>query len=336
MKKKNLLRDSLLTKEYLILKYIEEGLSANQIALNLRHIDTTLTATGVIKYLILYGIPRRTIKDSCNTQDKKNRTVSTNIEKYGAPNPLSRGTDPFIKRNKTVKNKYGVDNVFQEEGVKKKLIKTKIEKGILGKCNPEAISVAFKRRLSDPVWSKNYSEGMSKLAKNTWNNRSEESKKDWIQKIHIGRNVWWHSLTPEDRATFLKKAGFVSKLESSFFDLIEKETNLKIQRQVCIPDSNYSFDGQIENTNILLEVNGTYFHADPRKYCEKDMFRFSDGLVRTAKELWDRDITKQKIALEHGFRLIVFWEYDIKECPDIEIGRIWREYEDYISKENKK
>ena len=58
-----------------------------------------------------YNIPIRNHKESFQTSNEKRQ--KTNIEKYGAINPLCKGTKTFDKKNKSVKEKYGVDNVFQ-------------------------------------------------------------------------------------------------------------------------------------------------------------------------------------------------------------------------------
>lgn len=47
---------------------------------------------------------------------------------YGAENTLCKGTTSYQKKNNTVKEKYGVDNVFQSEEIKEKSKKTCLEK----------------------------------------------------------------------------------------------------------------------------------------------------------------------------------------------------------------
>lgn len=69
-------------------------------------------------------------------QDIKEKARNTNLVKYGAENPLSKGTTAYIKRNKTVKDVYGVDNVFQNKNVKEQIAKTNLEK--YGVQNPSS------------------------------------------------------------------------------------------------------------------------------------------------------------------------------------------------------
>lgn len=61
--------------------------------------------------LKFYKIPIRGHSSGAkNSMDKREKT---NIERYGAKNVLCKGTEKYNKKNKTVKEKYGVDNVFQ-------------------------------------------------------------------------------------------------------------------------------------------------------------------------------------------------------------------------------
>jgi len=330
------MRESFLSQENLEELYLDRGWSAKQIADYFRSLgDSTLTAATVIGKLRILGIPTRSIAEATRQDEARRRAEETSLQKYGAINPLSRGTLAFQKKNTTVLKKYGVANVRQVPEFISKIKDTKRKNGTLGNCNPEAISAAFQRRLSDPEWSIQFSQTLSEKAKRRWENRSEEFKKESIKKLCEGHSVWWQNLDPERRHAFLSKAGFISKLETEFFNLIEEETGLQILRQVGIGDCRYSFDGQIEGTKILLEVNGTFFHADPRVYAETDELRFPDKQIRTAKYIWDKDFNKQQKALEQGYRIVIFWEKDIKETPEIELGRVWREYADYISQENK-
>jgi hypothetical protein len=65
---------------------------------------------NILKY---YGIKIRTIKETRKLKEYKERFESTNIKRYGAINPLSKGTTVFHKRNQTVLDRYGCENVFQ-------------------------------------------------------------------------------------------------------------------------------------------------------------------------------------------------------------------------------
>jgi len=66
--------------------------------------------------------------------------------------------------------------------------------------------------------------------------------------------------------------------------------------------SNRLFDFHILNTNILIEVDGDYYHGNPEKYSK---------LNTTQIEVKQKDIIKEKLAKESNFILLRFWESDI-------------------------
>ena len=72
------------------------------------------------------SIPVLTSADSAHRSME--RRIQTNLEIYGAANPLSKGTVAYNKRNDTVKQKYGTSNVFGCDEVKEKIKRTNLEK----------------------------------------------------------------------------------------------------------------------------------------------------------------------------------------------------------------
>ena len=76
----------------------------------------------------------------------------------------------------------------------------------------------------------------------------------------------------------------------------------------------YYFDGNIPNTNILIEYQGDYWHANPKIY--KADFKIFKNL--TAKEKWQKDFDKLQEALRANYRVFIIWESD------------WRHYSDKI------
>lgn len=74
------------------------------------------------------NIKTLSIKEQRNSKKVRDSYKKTCLKKYGFVNALSKNTKPFKKRNQTVKNKYGVSNVFQVPEIIQKSKKTMIEK----------------------------------------------------------------------------------------------------------------------------------------------------------------------------------------------------------------
>lgn len=67
-----------------------------------------------MSFIITYiGLHRRNSKESNSLLTVRKRIEEACLKKYGAKNSLSRNTEPYKKRNRTVKDKYGVDNILQ-------------------------------------------------------------------------------------------------------------------------------------------------------------------------------------------------------------------------------
>jgi len=74
----------------------------------------------------------------------------------------------------------------------------------------------------------------------------------------------------------------------------------------------YSYDFLVENT--IIEVNGLFWHAHPSLFKENDFVNFPGRIGEiTAKEIWEADKFKKKIALSRGYNYIVVWENEIDE-----------------------
>lgn len=100
----------------------------------------------------------------------------------------------------------------------------------------------------------------------------------------------------------MKTNGYkVSKLETDVcVHLIE--AGIKIETQFRV--ENFLYDIYIPNKNTLIEVNGDYWHCNPSVYKEP---RDKIQVIKV-----ERDERKTKCAIDHGYRLLVIWESDIK------------------------
>jgi hypothetical protein len=130
-------RDTIFNYDFLYEEYIVKGKSALEIA-NENGWDSS---TIINKQLKRLSIPVRNIKQSHYMDGYRNRIEKTNLKKYGAINPLSRGTISFEKRNKTVKEKYGVDNIFQHPEIKEKIRCSGAFKSLFPNYNVNAIPI---------------------------------------------------------------------------------------------------------------------------------------------------------------------------------------------------
>lgn len=74
-------------------------------------------------------------------------------------------------------------------------------------------------------------------------------------------------------------------------------------------------DGLVNGGMVLIEIDGSYHHSDPRVVKESEM----NPMQKRNKRV---DEIKDKWALLHGIPLIRFWEKDIRENPRMVMERL--------------
>lgn len=223
-----------LNKDLFYQKYIVEKWSIPMICRMLNGLDIK----NVCYILNYHGIKIRTVKETRHLNEYKERIESTNLTRFGAINPLCKGTDIFKKRNETVKHKYGVDNVFQ--------------------CL-ENFNTEYNKRGS-------------------YSTVSSLNKK--IAIFLTEENIEFQQEFP---IRFMNSEG---KMFTRYYD--------------------------IKTKNLIIELNGKYYHADPRLFKETDIVRFPKSSF-TAKELWLKDEFKKELAIKNGYEYLVIWETEIKK-----------------------
>ena len=72
------------------------------------------------------------------------------------------------------------------------------------------------------------------------------------------------------------------------------------------PLGNFLYDCHVKNTNILIEVNGDYWHCNPKVYTTGAINEMQKSHIR-------RDFAKKGFASKQGYYLITVWEKDINE-----------------------
>jgi very-short-patch-repair endonuclease len=136
--------------------------------------------------------------------------------------------------------------------------------------------------------------------------RSEESRKN-LSKSHEGKTNG--PLSEETKNKLREKALFRVQNHSGPYKNTKPELKMKeILTELNIPFEhqfrlrNHLFDFHILNTNILIEVDGDYFHGNPKKF---------NKLSKIQKQWKQKDIEINEVAIENNYILLRFWESDI-------------------------
>ena len=140
---------------------------------------------------------------------------------------------------------------------------------------------------------KEYHKRKSERSKEVWKNKTIEEKTEWIQK-----SIHCHFVDDDGIYTSKQELLLREKLIKLGFEI---ETQKRIE--------NFYYDILLKGTNIIIEYNGVYWHADPKKYKPDDIL-FGN---KTAKEIWKKDSFKKEIANKNGYNVITIWEDEFLE-----------------------
>lgn len=102
----------------------------------------------------------------------------------------------------------------------------------------------------------------------------------------------------------IKEGGFnhTNTLPCRLFETLLKNNKIKYEKEKL--SSYWSFDFYLPEHNVYIEVDGDYFHSNPKIY--------PDGpKTPTQKKNYYRDIKKNEYCTSLGFKLLRFWESDI-------------------------
>ena len=104
-----------------------------------------------------------------------------------------------------------------------------------------------------------------------------------------------------------------SKIEQDVGKIIKK-LGYKYKEQVSIFSTRNRcrgiFDFLLECHSVAVEVNGTYWHSDPRAYPNGPKYKTQRKNIRA----WNRKLDQAK---RQGIRVLVLWEMDLKNADDM-------------------
>lgn len=238
----------------------------------------------------LYEIHRSTIRKTLS--DIPRTTLVEILDELNIPvRDLKSSANIDVRRQRckdTCEDKYGVANVSQVESIKQKKAETFTKHYGVDNIwkSPE-----FYEWMNDFMIKKYGKKRMS-----GWD-YADQAERDRINKKRFETTVvnGWCDSSLEERV-----------------ERILKESEIQYKRCFWAYHHPYDF---ILGDHVLLEVNGDYWHANPRIYKESDTF--SGGM--TARDIWERDKKFKDCLAGSKFKLVYLWEMDMKQMSDDDI-----------------
>lgn len=106
-----------------------------------------------------------------------------------------------------------------------------------------------------------------------------------------------------------KIANYLSDINVQFE--LEKGNLFKAYNKILQRNYNPIVDIIVEDKKLVIEINGDYYHADPKKYKPTDMLYKWKG-YQEAKAIWEFDNQRKEQIESFGYKVLVLWETDIR------------------------
>ena len=276
-----------------------------------------------------FGINTSIKRANSNSKTKEKRK-ETNLERYGCPHNFCKESESRKKWEQRLLEKEGITNVFQRKDVQEKSKQTLLKKyGVehpaqsdLFKVTEEYCVRKYGEEKGKQIWDKiRYDRGKSNRYEYYVEKYGNDAPQKWTEHI---QNMCKH---------WESKSSSISSLNKIIGEFLT-QNNVEFESEFILWETDVQpryYDFKIGN--ILIEVNGTFWHADPRKYKETDILKFpgTNGVV--AKDIWEKDKTKRNLAINNGFQIIYYWESEI--IDPIALEKIKNELINYATSENK-
>jgi len=234
---------------------------------------------SILFLLDYFNIRKRNISES-SIKISKGKFLKTMMKRYNTDNP-SRVDEFKRKREQTCVDRFGVNNIR----------KVKNYMDIVEKTIKEKYGVT-------------YSELQSNLSKKVWSNLTDENK-----------NLWLKNSIHSDKAYKNNIKGYnISKLETRIQEILN-EMGISYTTQFCLKNEKMRrfYDFLLIDIKLIIEVNGDYWHANPKLYKENDILNYKKFGTRTAKDMWIKDEFKKDFAEKKGYIVMYIWESEINE-----------------------
>jgi very-short-patch-repair endonuclease len=199
------------------------------------------------------------------------------------------------KYKKTCLEKHGVDNVSKKEEFKIKKKNTFLE-------NYGVDNIFKDTNFKKWILENNFA----------WKNLSKEENESRVKKQTESMKKYWQHLTDEQKNKLFSYGG-TSNLETMISNSLN-DLSIGYTTQFLLKGK--LFDFRINNTNILLEINGDYWHCNPEKYDINETIKFP-GRISKVSDIWKKDDIKREMAESNGYKVIYIWESEIKNTDNI-------------------
>jgi len=257
-------------------------------------------------YLTLLGL-KRTPKQEKKTKRYLEKYEQSCMQKYGIKNP-SQLTEIKEKKKETFIKNYGVENNFSRKEIKEKALNKIVELNL------------------NPSYQQNWLNKYKTTCLSKYGTTNVSQDKNIARKIAKTKKERFSKLTLEQKREMTKAArsfwnsqnNWESNIEKTVHKILDK-LNIKYEKHVDLYGYNYDI---LINNEIIIEVNGDFWHANPLKYKADDIII---GELK-ASDLWEKDERKRHVAKNNHKKYHTIWESDIINSSEKELFNLIKNF----------
>ena len=239
--------------------------------------------------------------------------------KTGKKNPMygKKHTDESNEKNRQKHlGKKASEETRKKQSIKKKGVplsqshRDNISKSKTGKKNP----MYGKKGKDNPFFGHHHTEEVKRkksIISKEFTNRPEvkEAQREVLRKSRLNQ------IKPNKRESQIGQILTDAEIRFKFHRNIEYQTlqNEHRKKEVDI----------FIRPKKIIEHNGSYSHADPRKYKPDDLIREHGKMVK-ASEIWKREKIILKQIKKQGYKILVIWEQDLLKDTENTTKKILR------------
>jgi G:T-mismatch repair DNA endonuclease (very short patch repair protein) len=229
-----------------------------------------------------HNIKHRTSSESCLIGSSRAKETLRKLYGEGISSPSQLETVKEKKR-KTFIKKYGVDNIR--------------------KWKP---FYEYIKSVIESKYNTDYAKFVSNNSKKVWDSKTDDEKNKWL-------NDSIHSDSAKTKSLSNRNGFIVSKIEDVVSKILS-ELNIIHTRQYILKYNGIRkfYDFYLPDYDVIIEVNGDYWHASPTIYHKNDLINYPFG-YKTAKEIWEKDLIKKQHAEKRNIPILYIWEYELKK-----------------------
>jgi hypothetical protein len=218
----------------------------------------------------------------------------------------------YKHHSEETKNKISKSNIKAWEGDEERREKSK---QLMNEyCLPNSQTEETKlKRIESRSWYKHHSDETLKKMSDSQKGRplTEEHKAKLRKPKSVKRINYGHTeetkkklseLTKQQWLDGVHKPTYKSKGHTEILEIV-KDFGYSVEDEFVV--CGRPFDVYVENKNLLIEFNGTFWHRDPRFYSEEE-----------GRVYWDKDKEKIDNAVKSGYDVRTIWQYDWENCND--------------------